>query len=857
MFDEAVKLAPEVRPQFVRERCGPDESLCHEVLEQLKADLTADSLLDRPSGELPFPVQRDPMEGRLVGAYRLSHQIGRGGMGAVYLATRADDQFRLLVAIKIVKPGLDDGHLLRRFRNERQTLAALNHPNIVKLLDAGATEDGLPYLVMDYIEGQHIDEYCQRRNLSITERLELFRTVCAAVHYAHQNLVVHRDLKPRNILVTPDGVPKLLDFGIAKLLRPAYGADAGSLTRTGQPLTLAYASPEQIRGEPVTTASDVYALGVVLYELLTGHGPYKKTDSELELQQEILQKTPEKPSTDLGRGAPPAVPSDKEPDLRRRLSGDLDVIVLMALRKEPQRRYPSADQLSEDIRRHLENRPVIARQDTLGYRMSKFVARHRAGVAAGLATALALVMATVVSVFYARDARIERGRAEERLSAVRQLAHFVLFQLDDEVKASPTRAREALVGKALDYLERLDKEARGDPSLERYVIEGYLRIGDVQGNLYGPNVGNAIAARESYRKAWQIAEARVRADSGNAAARLDLARAGAKMGEILSLAGDSTEAVQHFQKARDVFQAWPASDADGKQAKLDLVRVLEKLGYTQLHLGHLAQARQSYQRFLEVSRERYPPDSAEARRARASYEQKVGEVLVDDGQPEEGLRMIDRALEIHRQLAAEDHSSIPARRAVATTLVVRAGLLAKTGRRPEALASYRSALADLEALYGADPENRQYQRDLSLIRAALGVLGQKEEARLHFRQALQQLEKLSSNPEASWYDHRLYAWYLLRTSFAEQRNPDAALRHALQAVQLTNRRDPVVLDTLALAYEANGDLKQAVEVESSAIALLSPGLTGHLPEELRENLASFKRKLAGKPAPPKSHSQHP
>ena len=313
-------------------------------------------------------------------------------MGVVYLAVRADDHYQKRVAIKLVQHGLYTGAILHRFRTERQILASLDHPNIARLLDGGTTTDGRPYLVMEYVEGLPIDVYCDRHKLSISERLRLFRTVCAAVHYAHQNLVIHRDLKPSNILVSTDGVPKLLDFGIAKLLNPELSAPSLVFTESGlQLLTPEYASPEQVRGEPLTTASDVYALGVLLYELLTGHQPYRLTSRRRQdLERVICEVDPLKPSTAISRSdadtetdgtgqrTPATVSQTREgqPEkLRRRLTGDLDNIVLMALRKEPQRRYGSAEHLAEDLRRHLEGLPVMARPQTFGYRSAKFIRR--------------------------------------------------------------------------------------------------------------------------------------------------------------------------------------------------------------------------------------------------------------------------------------------------------------------------------------------------------------------------------------------------------------------------------------------------------------------------------------------------
>jgi len=380
-----------------------------------------------------------PAGERRVGPYLLMRELGHGGMGTVYLAVRADEHFHKRVAVKIVRGGGGSEAVVRYFKRERQILAGLDHPNIAKLLDGGTTDDGLPYFVMEYVEGQRIDAYCDERRLATVERLRLFQVVCAAVQYAHRNLIVHRDLKPGNIIVTPDGVPKLLDFGIATLLDSA-AASAAAPTATALALTPEYASPEQARGEPITTASDVYSLGVILYELLTGQRPYRlKTRQPLEVLRAVCDQEPEKPSTAVGRmrvqaargtetdAATPdtavAVSATREGTparLERKLRGDVDNILMMALRKEPPRRYTSVEAFSEDIRRYLEGLPVHARKATPAYRAGKFVRRHTAGVAAAAAVGVLLVGFTVaMAVQSARVAR-ERDLAEKERTVAQQ-----------------------------------------------------------------------------------------------------------------------------------------------------------------------------------------------------------------------------------------------------------------------------------------------------------------------------------------------------------------------------------------------------------------------------------------------------
>ena len=405
LFMLALERDPEERSVFLRQACGGDESLRTEIESLLSSfDGATTFLEDSPTADLFFAQSRE-MAGKRIGAYRIIRECGHGGMAVVYLAERADDEYRKQVAIKKVKPGTNTDEILRRFRTERQALAGLDHPNIVRLLDGGSTEKGLPYLIMDYVEGVRIDEYCNIHRLSITERLRLFSTVCRAVQYAHESLLIHRDLKPSNILITKEGVVRLLDFGIAKVLNPQWSPDA-TLTRTNsRPMTPEYASPEQVRGEAVTNATDIYSLGLLLYELLTGHRPYRvRPDSPLELERMVCNEEPEKPSAAVSRideratheGGTPTLMTPqlvaearatRPEELPRCLRGDLDTIVMKALRKEPQHRYASAEDFAKDIERYLSGMPIEARRPTLFYRGGKFVHRH----VESLATAILLL----------------------------------------------------------------------------------------------------------------------------------------------------------------------------------------------------------------------------------------------------------------------------------------------------------------------------------------------------------------------------------------------------------------------------------------------------------------------------------
>lgn len=426
----ALEMSPEERPEFVRRTCGSNDALRAEVESLLSHHDAADGLLEHPPVPEMFSFPASTMIGKTVGAYRIVGETGQGGMAIVYLAERADQAYQKRVAIKMVKPGPNSREIIRRFRNERQTLAALDHPHIVKLLDGGTTDDGWPYLVMEFVEGDPINQYCDIQRLSIRERLELFCTVCMSVHHAHQQGVIHRDLKPSNILIGKDGVPRLLDFGIAKLLNPEYSQLILATTGEWRPMTPEYASPEQVRGEAVTAASDIYSLGVLLYELMTGHRPYRAASASwAEIQRLVCETEPPRPSTvvnrveetsfhggDVVRITPEQVSLVRRTspeELRRHLQGDLDTIVMMALRKETQRRYTSAEELARDIERYLSARPVAARRSTLFYRSGKFLRRHRESVAAA---AIVLALATGLSVWQIH--KIRSQRTIEAVSAV-------------------------------------------------------------------------------------------------------------------------------------------------------------------------------------------------------------------------------------------------------------------------------------------------------------------------------------------------------------------------------------------------------------------------------------------------------
>lgn len=478
LFDLALEQPASERAAFVSANSGGDGRLEEEVLSLLAAFDADPELLETPaiasllSSTAATTASSDeaagesvPAEGRL-GSYRLVRRIGEGGMGAVYEAVRADGQFDKRVAVKLVRGGLHSEAVRRRFRREREILAQLDHPTIARLLDAGVTERGEPYFVMEYVEGEPLTTYCETRGLSVSERLELFLGICEGVQYAHRNLVVHCDLKPGNILVTSDGAVKLLDFGVSKLLRDSEPDTTGTLTRLGgRFVTPAYASPEQLRGERVTTSSDVYSLGVLLYELLCGQRPVElRGNSPVEIAR-ALEVDPTRPSEVVATRETSGRRAVRWPLRRGKLPAELDTIALMALRKEPARRYASVEQLAADIRRFQAGLPVMAQGDAAAYRLRKFVRRHRAAVTAMLVLILSLGGGVAATSWEAR--RAERAAAQAQVQ--REKAESVVAFLGNMFRSADPRlkGRNVKVADILsDAAQRAQRELSGDPEVQ-------------------------------------------------------------------------------------------------------------------------------------------------------------------------------------------------------------------------------------------------------------------------------------------------------------------------------------------------------------------------------------------------------
>ncbi|MFQ5571675.1 MAG: tetratricopeptide repeat protein [Rhodothermales bacterium] len=765
LFIAALDLEPAEGAAFLDEACADDPALRREVETMLKAHEDSyalaieNRLLDAEPLEGPNP---EFLLGTRIGPYRLQRLLGQGGMGEVYLAERDDAQYQQQVALKLIRTGLHTADVARRFRAERQILARLIHPHVARLLDGGVADDGRPYLVMEYVEGVPLTTFCDANRLSIEERLRLFGKVCTAVQFAHRNLVVHRDLKPSNILVTGDGQVKLLDFGIAKLLDPEATAVSVALTRADLRLmTPEYAAPEQVRGEAVTTATDVYALGVLLYELLTGHRPYRLPGRvQAEIERIICEKEPTRPSTVIIEdvqvrkrdgttetltperiGAARRTPVGR---LQRLLRGDLDNIVMMALRKEAERRYVSAGQLGEDVDRYLAGRPVIAQKDTLGYRARTFIRRNRVGVGVAATFVLLLIGFSVVTAWQARTVARERDAAQTERDKAEQVVQ-VLVNLFASSNPTIVPGGDTLrVGEFLEQGEaRVLEELKDQPEIQ-------ARMKQVLGDVY--------QARSQYDRARTLLEealAQQRALKGPqdpiAAGMLhslafltretgDLKTAEAMLRESLALHraifGD-----RHERVAQAMQDLAAVTEDDEEQRLLltealamrravspdDLTHIaasLNQLGIYHFGRDEYEEAGRLWREALDILKQLYGEDHPHV----MSVMNNLSAAYSIEGSLDEAEAITRRLLASTRKIMGSETAS------VASVLNNLATILAQQGNHAEAEADYRESHALWVRLVGED--HRQVANTARNIGRLLQLQQQYDEALPYLQDAL-------------------------------------------------------------------------------------------------------------------------
>ncbi len=650
----------------------------------------------------------DPFIGQQFGHYRIVERIGQGGMGTVYRVVRTDGEFQIAAAIKLVRGGMDSHLVLERFRMERQILAKLEHPNIARLLDGGSTTTGLTYFLMEYIEGLPLTRYCDTHQLPVSERLDLFRKVCDAVSYAHQNLIIHRDLKPDNILVTKQGIPKLLDFGIAKILEQPVAGAAGDPTMTMVRMgTPAYSSPEQIRGAPVGMSTDVYSLGVVLYELLTGQRPYRLDSVGWEESARVIcERDATRPSTVVsskskGGGEAEEISRFRNTTadgLRRRLVGDLDNILSMALRKEPARRYRSVDQLSDDLKKHLEGRPVLARGDALGYTTRKFIGRHKLAVATGAIFAVLLCGAGAFAAWQAE-------RLSIRVDEDRRLASSFLADIHDEIAKLPGSipARQALLSKSVDYLNGLARETGRDREMRRSLALAYERFAELLVGVDSAGFGKSAQALKTYETAKGLREA-IAHESYDPKTQYELASNYLIGSYISGRASSIDQRLGYDRKALQISEALVAVPPRNTEYQALLAKAYTSTAYGLGMYGRWREAAAQFRKAVPI-RERLAaemPENREARRELANIYYRIGVIAAQSGQSRDALKDLRKALDIESALLLTDRDNEQVRSDVASTHHFLGVALKGTGDFERALAHLQEAISIREATLAAD-----------------------------------------------------------------------------------------------------------------------------------------------------------
>jgi len=745
ILDQALETPVDRRREVVEQLCAGDSSLLEEVSEYLTYTDQAENLLGDES--LEEVLSEDTVPQTLpshIGPYRIEREIGRGGMGIVCLAKRDDGEYERVVALKLIKsPARRGGKFARLFWRERQILARLDHPNIARLLDGGTTDTGLAYYAMEFVDGEPLDRYRQRHQLSLREKLRLFLCICSAVSYAHRNLIIHGDLKPKNVLVTQDGTPKLLDFGVARILA---GGSLQTEATTRMPFTPTYASPEQIRGETLTVATDVYSLGVLLYEFLSGHYPYGGRQNSAAAMRAFLEESPI-PLRRHNRDIPP----------------DLENIVMMALRKEPERRYATVDALCRDIEAFLDGFPVQAAPDTFVYRFGKFCKRNRWAVMVAM-FALAAIAVSGMVIWR------EKSQAEMRFQQLRQLAHSVVFELDDAILDLPgsSHARELLISRGLQYLNGLSASHNKDAGLTFELAQAYMKIAAAQGDLQQSNVGDEAGAYASYTKARQLLVglrqrrpenrqvelflARVDADIASLAPRTghgsgeELRRESVALFEDVARSDTGPDrlkdlALAHFYLALAKTDEAKYSDALPlwQQALTDYQRLAAQdrnsaeddrnVGLAEKHIASVYYSLGDYQRSLEYDRKavaldeqrvRQEPQNPTARMDLSFDLVELGWCLHAVQQNHDADAALARAIQLRRQVAEEDPNDFHARSELESALRIAGMAKFQAGNIPEAIPFLQEAAATGRALHQRDPRNLDETVNASLDYYELG-----------------------------------------------------------------------------------------------------------------------------------------
>ncbi len=789
IFAAALDAPAENRAAFLREKCGTDFVLLAEVESLLANSVEAENLLEKNAlNFVPLTISKlKNYHGKQFGNYKIIREIGAGGMGAVFLAERADGEFQQKVALKIVRQSVLDDETERHFRREREILASLNHPNIAQLHDGGVSDAGEAFLAMEYVEGETLLEFAATNNLSIEERLRLFLKICVAVSYAHRNLTIHRDLKPSNILVTKTGEPKLLDFGLAKILDENL-LDQNKTATVFRAFTPAYASPEQILGKKVTTASDVFSLGVVFYELLTGAKPFHFEGKSLE---EIVQ-------TITSSEPPPPSANPKSQTLNpKSLKGDLDNIALKALQKEPERRYKSVEEFAGDIERHLNGLPVLARPATFFYRASKFFRRNKIVVSAAAIVVLSIITGLIFTLWQRNEARIERDRAEKRFNDVRKLSNSLLFEITPRIERleGSTEAREILVLRALEYLDSLASETQTDPALQSELASAYEKIGDLQGNVAKPNLSNFAGAIESFEKAAAIRRNLPKTPENQTL----LAENFRALANIRYVQNDIAGSLQSSEAALEIYETLLAEKPSSFELQASFIET--RLDYSQtFSLNNQYEIAVPLQRKALAEIEKLDANNVETRKLSAKCLAYLGNALSWDNQQAEAEIEMTKAVAISEKLFAEFPNDTNIRQTAWRVYSLASGIY-ESIKNDISLQFAEKALSIAKKAAEADSADTQAKQNLARSFSRFGIISIHNDKVSEGVKNLEKAEKLYVELVAKVPKNQVYQKDLgsLYTRFGDAEKKRGNLQSSLGCYQ----KSADIFEKIALADEKN------------------------------------------------------
>jgi len=831
LFEICAALPSDARHTLLQAECS-DHPEMWQLIERVLSNSTAieHSTLLQDGGLLKWTKQLladDQESSDQIGRYRVLRVLSRGGMGTVLLAVRSDLQNTGLVALKVINRGLDRGVFLTAFNREREILASLkSHPNIVHLEDADVTAAGTPYLVMEYIDGFPLNEYCEKNELTVEDRLKLFLIICEAVSFAHQRAIIHRDLKPNNVLVTTSGMPKLLDFGIAKLLAISEHEASVSVVEQKRIMTIEYASPEQVRGELLDVRTDVYSLGVVLYRMLTGVLPYDLSLESAALREKaVCEQEPKLPSVAVqGKGG-------SAKDLQRLLAGDLDNIICKALRKNADERYASVEQFSEDIRRHLHNEPVKARPNTWTYNTGRFILRHRLPVLTVASFLVLLSISFALVLWQAHLAKLQRIRAENRFNDVKALARWLLFDFHDQISRLPgsTEPRKQLVQHAQLYLDHLASEEGNDTSLQSDLASSYMRLGDVQGNPRDNNEGDVPGALASYQKSQKILDQLHNAGVYDPVASATLDE---RMAAIDSSMGKTNQALALQQKAAEELQVL-VRNVNTPANRYNLAVAHEQIGDIFGEQGKLQPAMDQFNQAVQIldALHREHPDDLRFTRGVTVLYCKFGDVYLTTGNLNAALENFQKALQIRDKLLAAHPDDRQFARDVSNSSDSISSVLANMKKFPEALEYENRVLKITQQLSQADKKDMTAKSDVGDAYAAVAQLLfelhrypealENANHSLDVRQAVSQVMTADFTAQASIADT-----YLLQSMIQEKTHHTTdALRSGqsgLEVAERLHKQDPgnaQYYELLGKAYYRTAKALAAGGSKSRALAL--------------------------------------